>query len=217
MEEIRMALFLGMFAVLGWFDFRTREMDDRLFLVFGAAGAALYVLDWQNTDSYAVLLVLCSASAAVMLWRFKVFGTADMFAIITGAVIYPVYAGFMPTMLMVFIVGIVFGVAFTVGGNVLLNVSDAARGRLFGDVSDGRVRKCLAFFLVHRQRGFDKHVFLAENTVDGRRRLKLGRKSANQEFAGPSTRNYVEYAPPFITFAAVSAFFVVAVAFAYQW
>ena len=85
MEEIRMALFLGMFAVLGWYDFRTREIDDRLFLVFGAAGAAPYVLDWQDTDSYAVLLVLCSASAAVMLWRLKVFGTADMFAIIAGA------------------------------------------------------------------------------------------------------------------------------------
>ena len=120
-------------------------------------------------------------------------------------------------MLMVFIGGIVFGVAFTVGGNVLLNVSDAARGRLFGDVSDGRMRKCVAFFLVHRQRGFDRHVFPAEGTVDGRRRLKMGHKSASQEFAEPSTRNYAGYAPPFVMFAAVSAFFVVAVAFAYRW
>ena len=212
-----MVLFLVMFAVLGWYDFRTREMDDRLFLVFGAAGAILYVFDWQNTDSYAVLLVLCSASAAVMLWRFKLFGTADMFAIIAGAVIYPVYAGFMPTMLLVFIGAIVFGVAFTMGSNVLLNISDAVRGRLFADVSDGPTRKCIAFFLVRRQRKFDKHAFLAENTVDGRRRLKLGRKSANREFVGPSTHNYVEYAPPFVMFSAVSAFFVVAVAYAYQW
>ena len=219
MEEIRIALFLAMFAVLGWYDFRTREMDDRLFLAFGGAGAALYVLDWQATDSYAVLLILCSASAAVMLWRLKIFGagTADMFAIIAGAVIYPVYAGFVPTMLVVFICAITFSLTFTIGSNVLLNTFDATRGRLFNGMSDGKLRKCVAFFLVRRQRGFDRHAFLAENTVDGRRRLKLGRKSASQEFAKPSTWRYVEYVAPFVTFTAISAFFVVAAKYTYGW
>ena len=134
-----------------------------------------------------------------------------------GASVYPVYAGFMPTMLMVFIGAIIFGVIFTVGGNVLLNVSDMMRGGVFRDVSDGRARKCAAFFLVHRQRRFDRHVFLAENAADGKRKLKLGRKSANHEFSGPSTWRYVEYAPPFVTFIAVSAAFIMAVAHMHGW
>lgn len=216
-EEIRTVLFLAMFAVMGWYDFRTRMIDDRLPLLFGGAGAVLYVLDWQQTDSYAILIMLCSASAAFMLWRLKVMGAADMFAMIAGAVIYPVYAGFMPTMLMVFVGAITFGVTFTVGGNVLLNILDVLHGIAFRGVSDGRARKCVAFFLVHRQRTFERHAFLAENTMNGRRMLNLGRKSANQEFAEPSSGRYVEYATPFVTLAAASAFFMVAVAHAYRW
>ncbi len=193
-------------------------INDKMFLLFGGAGAVLYVLDWQDTDSYAMMLILCSASAAVLLRRLKVCGTADMLAIIVGVVIYPVYAGFMQTMLMVFVFAVAFGTAFTIGGNVLLNASDAVmRGGLFADVSDRKWRKCIAFFLVHRQRGFDRHAFLAENTADGRRRLKLGPKSPDREFAGPSTWRYVEYTTPFITFAAASAFFVMAVQHAYGW
>lgn len=217
MEEIRAIIFLAMFAVLGWLDFRTRSIDDRLFLAFGGAGAALYALDWQGTDPYAVLLILCSASAAVMVWRMGIMGTADMFAMIAGAVIYPVYGGFVPTALVVFVGAIALSVAFTVGGNVLLNSSDALRGGVFRDVSDGRARKCAAFFLVHRQRGFERHVFLAENMVAGKRRLKMGRKPADHEFAELSTRRYVEYAAPFVTLAAASAFFAVGVEHAYQW
>ena len=54
----------------------------------------------------------------------------------------------------------------------MLNSSDAPmRGGLFNDVSDRRWRKCLAFFIVHRQRRFDRHAFLAESVVDGKRRL----------------------------------------------
>ena len=183
MDEIRMVLFLAMFAVLAWYDFRTRMLDDRIFLIFGCAGAVLYLFDWQSTNSYEVLVVLCSASGAVMLWRFKVVGIADMLAIIAGGVIYPIHLGIIPTMLMLFVMTIVLAAISTVFGNVLLNTLDAIRrGGLFCDVSDKKWRKYLAFFMVHRQRRFDKHVFLAENVVDGKRRLNMGRKSGNNGF-----------------------------------
>ena len=210
MDEVRMVLFLAMFAVLAWHDFRTRKLDDKIFLVFGGAGAVLYLFDWQSTNSYETLVVLCSASGATVLWRFKIVGTADMFAIIAGGVIYPVHLGIIPTMLLIFVITIVLAAISTVFGNVVLNTLDATRrGGLFCDVSDKKWRKCLAFFMVHRQRKFDKHSFLAENVVDGKRRLSMGRKPGNRGFAAHSETQYVEYAMPFLTIAAVPAFILV--------
>ncbi len=213
MDEIRMVLFLAMFFVLAWCDFRTRMISDRIFLAFGAAGAALYLLDWQATNGYEVLVMLCSAGGAVMLWRLRLAGTADALAIITGAVIHPVHLGIIPTMLALFVFATALSAVSVVAGNALLNASDAMRrGGVFGDVSEEWWRKCLAFFMVHRQRVFDRHAFLAENVVDGRRRFKLGHKPVGQAFAEPSDTQYVEYAVPFLTVAAVPASVLVALA-----
>ena len=218
MEEIRIVLFLAMLAVTGWLDFKTRVIDDRWFVLFGGLGAVLYLLDWQDTNSYEALVIPCSVTASVSLWRFKVIGPADVFVIITGSVIYPVYVGLMPTMLMVMIGVAGLAPAVLIGGNVLLNFSDVVmRGGLFGDVSDNRWRKCIAFFTMHRQRKFDRHVFLAENAADGKRRLEFRFARPNQEFAGPSTWRYVEYAAPFATFAAIFGFFMMVVQHAYGW
>ena len=124
----------------------------------------------------------------------------------------------MPTMLMVLIGVTVLGPVVLMSGNALLNFSDVVmRGGLFGDMSDGRTRKCVAFFMIHRQRKFDRHAFLAENVVDGKRRLRFSFKRPDHAFAGPSTWRYVEYAPPFITLAAIFGFFMMAVAHAYGW
>ena len=113
-------------------------------------------------------------------------------------------------MLLVYVLTVFSAAVIFTTGNAWLNYSDMMRrGGVFGDVSDWRFRKCVAFFMVHRQRGYDKHVFLAERVVDGKRRLDMGFKPIRCEFAAPSKTRDVEYAMPFITIAAGVALFLV--------
>ncbi len=206
-EEVRIALFLAMFATLAWLDLRTREASDVVFVMFGGLGAILYVFDWQDVTLLVLCLMAGSASAASLLWGMRLFGTGDLFAVFAGLVICPVYDGIVPTVLPAFMGGWVLSLVSAVAWNVSLNVSDVMRnGGVFLEVSDGRMRKCAAFFLVHRQRGFERNTFLAEETVVGRRRLKFGMKPPDQEFARTGTTRYVECACPLLLFTAAAAF-----------
>ena len=206
-EDIRIVLFLAMFATLAWFDFREREISDVVFMAFGSLGAILYVFDWQDMTPIVLGVMAASALAASILWKIKLFGTGDLLAVFAGLAIYPVYHGIVPTVLLVFMGGWVLSFVFTIAWNISLNASDVMRrGGVFNEVSDGRMRKCAAFFLMHRQREFEKNTFLAEETVDGIRKLKLGMKQLDQEFVKTGTAKYVEYACPLMLFAAAAAF-----------
>lgn len=208
MEEIRVTLLLVMFAVLAWRDFRTREINDCVFMVFGGLGALLYAFDWQDVTQFVLTMMAGTALGAFLFWKAGLFGTGDLLAVFAGVVIYPVYAGMLPTMLLVLMGGLVLSFMFTITWNVSLNVSDVAkRGGVFVDVTDRRTRKCAAFFLLHRQRMFEKNTFLAEKmTDDGKRKLKFGMKSTDQEFVDAGTTKYVEYACPLMLFSAAAAF-----------
>ena len=210
MEEVRMVLFAAMFAILGWYDFHTRRVNDKIFLIFGSAGAFLYLFDWESIGSYAFLTILACVNGALMLRMFKVIGTGDAFAIVAGGIIYPIYLGFIPTMLLIYLAAAILSVITALSCNAYLNFLDVMwRGSAFGDVAEGRLRKCAAFLLVHRQRRFDKHAFLSEHVVDGKRKLVIGGKRGKTDFAPPSETQYVAYAIPFITMMAVAAVFFV--------
>ena len=212
MEEVRMVLFAAMFAVLGWYDFHTRRVNDKIFIAFGTAGAVLYAFDWEAMGSYAFLTILACMSGSTMLRTFKVIGTGDVFAIVAGGIIYPISFGFIPTMLLMYFAAAIMVVLVAVSCNACFNLSDVMRrGNAFGDVAEGRLRKCAAFFLVHRQRRFDKHAFLSEHVVDGRRRLVIGGKRGKTDFASQSETQYVAYAMPFLTMMAFPAIFFMAV------
>ena len=68
-EDIRIMLFLAMFATLAWFDFRERETSDVAFMAFGGLGAALYVFDWQDMTLTVLYVMAASALAAFALWK----------------------------------------------------------------------------------------------------------------------------------------------------
>lgn len=207
LEIARMCLFLAMFAVLAWFDFRDREISGLIFLVFGAAGAVLYAFDWHEVSSTDLYVVAITSVAIIAIWKTGLFGTGDMFAAFAGLVIYPIYYWIVPTIMPVFMGGWVLSFIFILSWNASLNASDVLRrGSVFSDVSDGTSRKFVAFFTIHRQRSFEKNAFIAEETVGGRRRLKLGKKDPDQEFVSAGVSKYVEYACPLMLFTAAAAF-----------
>lgn len=150
-----------MLSVGAYYDLKTREVDDRLWMVFGAAGLVLYAWDYVSgatADVQMMVLVSVSltAAVAVALYRYGFFGGADAKALVAVSVILPVYY---PLMMSFFYVHPITGITVLTNAvlfallvplyNALSNLARVARGeRLFeGFEEEPTWRKVLACFV----------------------------------------------------------------------
>ena len=83
-----------MLGIASYFDIRTRMVPDVIWLVFGGIGAILYIFDYQTMTSYHIIAMITSGFVAFMIWRWRLAGTADVFAVLAITVILPVHYEF---------------------------------------------------------------------------------------------------------------------------
>ena len=103
-ESLRILLFVSMLGIAAAFDVRSRKIPDGIWLVFGGIGVVLYAWDYDHgMTSYHVITILTSIFAGMILWRWKIAGLADTFALLAMVVILPVHYEFvmMPIMILV--------------------------------------------------------------------------------------------------------------------
>lgn len=90
----RMCAALVMLGVAAALDMRSRQVDDRLWMVFAAVAAALYFFDFASLDPVAVALsVGLGGGAGYLLYRTGLFGGADALALAVLSAILPTYDG----------------------------------------------------------------------------------------------------------------------------
>jgi len=200
----------GIFCFAAAFDVRSRRIPDVLWVIFGGIGAVLYVWDYDDgITPYHVITILTSIFAGIMLWVWKIAGSADTFAILAMAVILPVHYEFVMIPIMI-LVSAFFLVAILVTlYNVFLNLSDIIRSRkmdIFSEFSEPKHKKIFAFVSVHRKRKCEKFVIPAEKSMSITPNVK--------SFAFASSRNgvtkysqllqsnetYVQNVPPLIAY-----------------
>ena len=179
----RAVVLCAMFAVLSYQDLRTRTTDDRVLLVFGGIGGATYIADWETFDMLHVgMCMLGAVMGGFIAWRWSMFGTGDILALITATAIFPLYEDF-PVMLPIIMAAVLLMGMLVTAVNVWYNTSDFTRGRLFVGVRDGIPRKVAAFFLLHRQRARPRHVFSAQKESPEGIHLRLLQRDLNADFA----------------------------------
>ncbi|MER3407915.1 MAG: peptidase, partial [Nitrososphaera sp.] len=92
---VREILCLAMLSIGSYYDLKTREVDDRLWVVFGGAGLVLHAWEYVSTATVDVPMALISvsltAAIAIVLYRYGFFGGADAKALVAVSVILPVY------------------------------------------------------------------------------------------------------------------------------
>ena len=147
-----------MLSIGAYYDLKTREVDDRLWMVFGAAGLALYAWEYASRVAADVQMILVSvsltAAIAVALYRYGFFGGADAKALVAISVILPVYNPLMSfyvhpmTGITVLTNAVLFALVVPLY-NVLSNLVKVARGqRIFQGFEDERMwKKVLACFV----------------------------------------------------------------------
>ena len=168
--ELRVILLVSMLGIAATFDVKSRKIPDVTWLVFGGIGAVLYIWDYDDgMTSYHVITIFTSVFAGMMLWKWKIAGLADAFAVLAMAVILPVHYEFVMMPIMILAMSFFLAVIFVTIYNVSLNFSDVIRTKkmdIFSEFSEPKHKKAFAFLAVHRKRLYERFVIPAENSAN---------------------------------------------------
>ena len=89
-ESARIILAISMLGLASFFDFRKREISDLVWIIFGALGVVLFIIEPVLIDALITTgFALIVAPFAIFMWRIGFFGGADAFALITIAILAP--------------------------------------------------------------------------------------------------------------------------------
>src|SRR6202158_5281861 len=195
---LRQIIALTMLSVASYFDIKTRQVDDRIWLIFAIPGIVLYFL--VTPPSFTTIFFLVIGAVIGMTWFLtKAFGQADGLAIIALAVVFPTFNE-MPVSVLVALVTTVLLGLFGTFYNIAYNLSDMLHGNLFHGINEKPHRKVLAFFTMHRKRSYEKFVIPSQT---GDKFSFHFKPNPDEDFTGDFT-GYVSSAFPLLPFMLVA-------------
>lgn len=192
-EPAREVLSLALFSVASYLDLKSREVSDLVWISFGGAGACLYLL--EPSAPVPVLYIAAGAGVALAGLVTRAFGQADCLAVFSLAVILPSYCG-IPLAVAISLAAPVAASLYALVLNVAYNLSDLSHGSLFAGLSERRLRKALAFFVLHRRREHERFVVPAQEGGRLAFRILIDDESGFAE----NFRGYVSSALPLVPF-----------------
>lgn len=195
---LRQIMALTMLSVASYFDIKTRQVDDRIWLIFAIPGIVLYFL--APPPSFTIIFFLVIGAIIGTTWFLtKAFGQADGLAIIALAVVFPIFNE-MPVSVLVALTTTVLLGLFGTFYNIAYNLSDMLHGNLFLGINEKLHRKILAFLIMHRKRSYEKFVIPSQT---GDKFSFHFKPNPDEDFAGDFT-GYVSSAFPLVPFMLVA-------------
>ncbi len=217
LEIPRLLLVAIIFGIASYHDVRTREIPDYLWIIGCGAGALLYIFDWDMVDLFVIFSMGTGCVIAALVWRLFPMGDADVLAILTVSVAYPVSFGGVMNPVVVFFGGVMLEHMAALAYNMRYNMADAVRsGGLYGDVGGSRLAKVMAFYSMHRRRDHEKFTFCAERISGGKRMLSLKTPPADSEYES-RTGVFVVWAMPALPFMLAALLLGVLAAAQFGW
>ncbi len=172
-----------MLVYASYSDWKTREVDDKLWILFSLAGIAFSIIElYYNPQLLFLVITSISLSSLIsfVLYYFGFFGGADMKALIVISLLVPVY--YPPNFLhpLTFLTSLTNGIFLTICLPIfffILNITRLILGRdIFSGFEGERLwKKILVCFLGYRTSKAEKSHFSMslEKMVDGRKRLQI--------------------------------------------
>ena len=195
---LRQIMALTMLSVASYFDIKTREVDDRIWLIFAIPGIVLYFL--APLPSFTTIFFLVIGAVIGITWFLtKAFGQADGLAIIALAVVFPIFNEMPVSVLVALATTVLLGLFGTLY-NIAYNLSDMLHGNLFHGINEKLHRKILAFLTMHRKRRYEKFVIPSQT---GDKFSFHFKPNPDEDFAGDFT-GYVSSAFPLVPFMLVA-------------
>ncbi len=195
---LRQIIALTMLSVASYFDIKTRQVDDRIWLIFAIPGIVLYFL--APLPSFTTIFFLVIGAIIGMTWFLtKAFGQADGLAIIALAVVFPIFNEMPVSVLVALATTVLLGLFGTLY-NIAYNLSDMLHGKIFLGINEKLHRKILAFLTMHRKRRYEKFVIPSQT---GDKFSFHFKPNPDEDFAGNFT-GYVSSAFPLVPFMLVA-------------
>ena len=195
---LRQIIALTMLSVASYFDIKTRQVDDRIWLIFAIPGIVLYFL--APLPSFTTIFFLVIGAIIGMMWFLtKAFGQADGLAIIALAVVFPIFNEMPVSVLVALATTVLLGLFGTLY-NIAYNLSDMLHGKIFHGINEKLHRKILAFLTIHRKRSYEKFVIPSQT---GDKFSFHFKPNPDEDFAGDFT-GYVSSAFPLVPFMLVA-------------
>jgi len=218
--EIRLTLCGAMFIISAYFDLKSREVDDKLWWIFGALGLALTATELligynPNLPLYLISTAL-GAGVGYALYYLGFYGGADAKALLVCALLLPLFDRnfilhpFTPLIVLVNSAILTAALAIYYGVSNLIRIF---RGeKIFeGLEHEPLYRKALACLLGFRAKGrVGPFYFQMEKEEDGKRRFDFALLRVYEEF---TTKEGIWVTPGIPLLAFMAAGFVVTVVF----
>ena len=195
---LRQIMALTMLSVASYFDIKTREVDDRIWLIFAIPGIVLYFL--APLPSFTTIFFLVIGTIIGITWFLtKAFGQADGLAIIALSIVFPIFNEMPVSVLVALATTVLLGLFGTLY-NIAYNLSDMLHGKIFHGINEKLHRKILAFLVMHRKRSYEKFVIPSQT---GDKFSFHFKPNPDEDFAGNFT-GHVSSAFPLVPFMLVA-------------
>lgn len=187
---VRIFLAILMLSIASYTDIKKREIDDRIWMIFGGLSAVMLIFVPDLSHSLVTIgISLIVAPIALLVWRIGFFGGADAFALIVLASLAPgvTFANSQINPFTTLIDAVLLSI-IPVFVNVIRNVVSILKHEdIFnGFETESQKNKIIAMFVGHRTKN-PKFSFSIEKKVGNLRKLDFTLKNADSaEFCSSS-------------------------------
>jgi archaeal preflagellin peptidase FlaK len=194
----------GMLITSSYFDIKTRQINDKVWIFFAIPGILLYFF---SPISLMTLLFMTTGIIIGVIWFVTgVFGQADGLAMVTLSLVLPVLHD-TPIAILVGVATIILVGFFGISYNIAYNLSDMFNGKLFFGINEKNHRKILAFLTMHKRRNHEKFVIKSQR---GDKFMFHFKPEPNEDFA-KNFNGFVSSAFPLLPFMLVALLVVILV------
>lgn len=180
LDQIRIVLAVVMLGIATASDLKSREINDIIWVVFGAIAAILIPFSADlNAELLKIGISMIVAPIALIIWRFGLFGGADAFALIVLAGLTPnltLWGGII-TPFTILTNAVILSIAPMIINVIRNTILLATKQNIFDGFDETTSRKILAMFIGYRATN-PKFGFSIEQKVGNRKKLNLSLQHA---------------------------------------
>ena len=202
---MRIAIALCMLAIASILDIRKREINDVLWIGFGAVAFVLFITSgdlWGTARLIGLSMII--APIAIVIWRLGIFGGADAFCLIVLAGLAPmasIYGTWVTPITPLTNAAIVSIIPLF--ANLARNLFAISRKQnIFEGLDETRLNKIIAIFVGYRAKN-PKFSFSIERSEGNNKKLNFGFQHAENTQFCSSVETWVTPGIPYIIYITV--------------
>lgn len=200
---VRIFLAILMLSIASYTDIKKREVDDRIWMIFGGLSAVMLIFVPDLSHSLVTIgISLIVAPIALLVWRIGFFGGADAFALIVLASLAPgaTFANLQINPFTTLIDAVLLSI-IPVFVNVIRNVVSILKHEdIFnGFETESQKNKIIAMFVGHRTKN-PKFSFSIEKKEGNLRKLDFTLKNADSAEFCSSSDTWVTPGVPYMIY-----------------